>query len=242
MFFFLFFRSLAGLSGALLSLFLLTEVAQDKDEIPREDRAPKKRTQGRPARARLLMLLQNDDDDDPNHPRPSSSLPLLSVAERNKSPTAMLRQECCITLTAKAEPLPGRAGVTTSRGKKKTSVDQPKRCSRRRKRKVKISKTAARKNITAFCLFLFFCSEGRKRSNSRKKRISMPIQKPHARDCFRLNEDKKFQGEEDGRRRGKQLFLFREGEKTNRFFLLCAGGCSGALLRQGSRRTGACEP
>jgi hypothetical protein len=30
----------------------------------------------------------------------------------------------------------------------------------------------------------------------------------------------KVQGEEDGRRRGKQtiLFLFREGEKTNRFF------------------------
>lgn len=160
MFFFLFFRSLAGLSGALLSLFLLIEVAQDKDEIPREDRAPKMRTQGMPARARLLMLLQNDDDA-PNHPRPSSSLPLLSVAERNKSPTAMLRQECCITLTAKAEPLPGRAGVTTSRGKRKTSVDQPKRCSRRRKRKVKISKTAARKNITAFCLF--FILLGRKK-------------------------------------------------------------------------------
>ena len=186
MFFFLFFRSLAGLSGALLSLFLLIEVAQDKDEIPREDRAPKKKTQGRPARARLLMLLQNDDDDDaPNHPRPSSSLPLLSVAERNKSPTAMLRQEYCITLTAKAEPLPGRAGVTTSRGKRKTSVDQPKRCSRRRKRKVKISKKPRPEKTSQLFVFFLFCSEGRKRSNSRKKRISMPIQKPRARDCFR---------------------------------------------------------
>jgi hypothetical protein len=29
-----------------------------------------------------------------------------------------------------------------------------------KEKKVKISKTAARKNITAFCLFLSFCSEG----------------------------------------------------------------------------------
>ena len=213
MFFFLFFRSLAGLSGALLSLFLLIEVAQDKDEIPREDRAPKKRTQGRPARARLLMLLQNDDDDDPNHPRPSTSLPLLSVAERNKSPTAMLRQEYCITLTAKAEPLPGRAGVTTSRGKRKTSVDQPKRCSRRRKRKVKISKTAARKNITAFCLFFYFARKEERGVTVEKKGYQCQFRNRARGTVFDETKTKK------SRRGG-----WEKKRKTNNTFSLSRGG------------------
>jgi hypothetical protein len=47
-----------------------------------------------------------------------------------------------------------------------------------------------------------------------------------------MKRRQKNQGEEDGRRRGKQtiLFLFREGEKTNRFFNFARGAAAGLFF------------